>query len=160
MRWPGIEPGSTAWKAAMLTTIPPTPTWWQRLILIKKTFLLHSVLEAILTCRQPREQLRCLYENLMSNVCVKRLFWKNMNCKRLLLDLVCPWRTEEHKVVTFRGTDRQVMGSCDRLIRPRRRKGVGGGGGGWCSEKCGVSKLYPLKIITHENFTPRSNNKF
>ena len=24
MRWPGIEPGSTAWKAAMLTTIPPT----------------------------------------------------------------------------------------------------------------------------------------
>ena len=26
VRWPGIEPGSTAWKAAMLTTIPPTPT--------------------------------------------------------------------------------------------------------------------------------------
>ena len=25
MRWPGIEPGSTAWKAAMLTTIPPAP---------------------------------------------------------------------------------------------------------------------------------------
>ncbi len=24
MRWPGIEPGSTAWKAAMLTIIPPT----------------------------------------------------------------------------------------------------------------------------------------
>lgn len=24
VRWPGIEPGSTAWKAAMLTTIPPT----------------------------------------------------------------------------------------------------------------------------------------
>ncbi len=24
MRWPGIEPGSTAWKAAMLATIPPT----------------------------------------------------------------------------------------------------------------------------------------
>ncbi len=24
MRSPGIEPGSTAWKAAMLTTIPPT----------------------------------------------------------------------------------------------------------------------------------------
>ena len=23
LRWPGIEPGSTAWKAAMLTTIPP-----------------------------------------------------------------------------------------------------------------------------------------
>ena len=27
LRWPGIEPGSTAWKAAMLTTIPPT-LWW------------------------------------------------------------------------------------------------------------------------------------
>ena len=26
LRWPGIEPGSTAWKAAMLTTIPPTQT--------------------------------------------------------------------------------------------------------------------------------------
>ena len=25
MRRPGIEPGSTAWKAAMLTIIPPTP---------------------------------------------------------------------------------------------------------------------------------------
>lgn len=24
MRQPGIEPGSTAWKAAVLTTIPPT----------------------------------------------------------------------------------------------------------------------------------------
>ena len=24
MRWPGIEPGSTAWKAAMLTIIPPS----------------------------------------------------------------------------------------------------------------------------------------
>ncbi len=24
MHWPGIEPGSTAWKAAMLATIPPT----------------------------------------------------------------------------------------------------------------------------------------
>ena len=27
MRRPGIEPGSTAWKAAMLTTIPPTLSW-------------------------------------------------------------------------------------------------------------------------------------
>ena len=24
MRWPGIEPGSIAWKATMLTIIPPT----------------------------------------------------------------------------------------------------------------------------------------
>ena len=24
MRWPGIEPGSTAWKAAMLAFTPPT----------------------------------------------------------------------------------------------------------------------------------------
>ena len=24
LHWPGIEPGSTAWEAAMLTTIPPT----------------------------------------------------------------------------------------------------------------------------------------
>ena len=27
LRRPGIEPGSTAWKAAMLTTIPPTQPW-------------------------------------------------------------------------------------------------------------------------------------
>ena len=26
LRWPGIEPGSTAWKATMLTITPPTPT--------------------------------------------------------------------------------------------------------------------------------------
>ena len=25
MRWPGIEPGSTAWKATMLTITPPSP---------------------------------------------------------------------------------------------------------------------------------------
>ncbi|CAM4568229.1 unnamed protein product [Leuciscus chuanchicus] len=31
MRWPGIEPGSTAWKAAMLTTIPPTQAVGRRL---------------------------------------------------------------------------------------------------------------------------------
>ena len=24
LRWPGIEPGSTAWKATMLTSIPPS----------------------------------------------------------------------------------------------------------------------------------------
>ena len=24
LRWPGVEPGSTAWKEAMLTAIPPT----------------------------------------------------------------------------------------------------------------------------------------
>ena len=24
LRWPGVEPGSTAWKAAMLTVIPPS----------------------------------------------------------------------------------------------------------------------------------------
>ena len=24
MHWPGIKPGSTAWEAAILTTIPPT----------------------------------------------------------------------------------------------------------------------------------------
>ena len=27
LRRPGIEPGSTAWKAAMLTIIPPTPSY-------------------------------------------------------------------------------------------------------------------------------------
>ena len=31
LRRPGIEPGSTAWKAAMLTTIPPTP-WCENVI--------------------------------------------------------------------------------------------------------------------------------
>ena len=66
-----------------------------------------------------------------------------MNRKRLLLDLVSPWRTEEHKVVTFRGTDRQVMGSCDRLIRPRGGGGGGGGGGGRVP-----------KSVVYQNFTP------
>ena len=36
VRWPGIEPGSTAWKAAMLTIIPPTLTydrWTENLLL-------------------------------------------------------------------------------------------------------------------------------
>ena len=31
MRWPGVEPGSTAWKATMLTVTPPT------LAYVKKT---------------------------------------------------------------------------------------------------------------------------
>ena len=30
LRGPGIEPGSTAWKAAMLTITPATPSWWER----------------------------------------------------------------------------------------------------------------------------------
>ena len=34
------------------------------------------VLEAILMSGQPREKLQCLYENLMSNNSVKRLFGK------------------------------------------------------------------------------------
>ena len=43
LRWPGIEPGSTAWKAAMLTTIPPT---------------LHSPSSAV---RRPRARPRILF---------------------------------------------------------------------------------------------------
>ncbi len=35
MRRPGIEPGSTAWKAAMLTTIPPTLVIIEIIYLIK-----------------------------------------------------------------------------------------------------------------------------
>ena len=35
MRRPGIEPGSTAWKATMLTITPPTPV-------IRRSFLFHS----------------------------------------------------------------------------------------------------------------------
>ena len=31
LRRPGIKPGSTAWKAAMLTTIPPTP-WCKNVV--------------------------------------------------------------------------------------------------------------------------------
>ena len=27
LRWPGVEPGSTAWKATMLTVTPPTLTY-------------------------------------------------------------------------------------------------------------------------------------
>ena len=34
MRQPGIEPGSTAWKAAMLTTIPLTLTSAASLLLV------------------------------------------------------------------------------------------------------------------------------
>ena len=35
MRRPGIEPGSTAWKAAMLTTIPPTLYERNALVLVR-----------------------------------------------------------------------------------------------------------------------------
>ena len=27
VHWPGVEPGSTAWKAAMLTVTPPMLSW-------------------------------------------------------------------------------------------------------------------------------------
>ena len=41
-----------------------------------------AVLEAILTSRQPREKLQCLYENLMSNNFRKTAVLKrNINCK-------------------------------------------------------------------------------
>ena len=32
VRWPGIEPGSNAWKASMLTITPPTRTSWPCLL--------------------------------------------------------------------------------------------------------------------------------
>ena len=38
MRRPGIEPGSTAWKAAMLTTIPPTLVNLQHISIIKQSY--------------------------------------------------------------------------------------------------------------------------
>ena len=41
-----------------------------------------TVFDAILTSRQPREKLQCLYENLMSNNFRKTaILKKNMNCK-------------------------------------------------------------------------------
>ena len=41
-----------------------------------------TVLEAILTSRQPREKLQCLYENLMSNnFCKTAVLKRNINCK-------------------------------------------------------------------------------
>ena len=48
MRWPGIEPGSTAWKAAMLTIIPPSlvDTTWTT----KSTIRLGAVRKGCFTC--------------------------------------------------------------------------------------------------------------
>ena len=40
-----------------------------------------TVFDAILTSRQTREKLQCLYENLISNNCRKTAVLKNMNCK-------------------------------------------------------------------------------
>ena len=50
--------------------------------LMKTRIDLVTVLEAILTSRQPREKLLCLYENLMSNNFRKTaVLKKKMNCK-------------------------------------------------------------------------------
>ena len=50
MRWPGIEPGSIAWKATMLTTIPPTLVhdnmWFQ--LNIKITHFQNHILNVFL----------------------------------------------------------------------------------------------------------------
>ena len=44
-----------------------------------------TVFDAILTSRQPREKLQCLYENLISNNFRKTaILKKNMNCKQKL----------------------------------------------------------------------------
>ena len=49
---------------------------------IMKTIDLVTVFDAILTSRQTREKLQCLYENLMSNNSRKTaVLKKNMNCK-------------------------------------------------------------------------------
>ena len=49
MRQPGIEPGSTAWKAAMLTTIPLTlvvEEWREKLKVMKAKCKYHPVCTA------------------------------------------------------------------------------------------------------------------
>ena len=47
MRQPGVEPGSTAWKAAMLTVIPLTPNWMksnQHLVTLKASQHVHRTM--------------------------------------------------------------------------------------------------------------------
>ena len=43
LRWPGVEPGSTAWKAAMLTAIPPTLDGSYRSLIITNLNVLTSM---------------------------------------------------------------------------------------------------------------------
>ena len=51
-------------------------------ILSQESGCLITVLEAILTRRQPHEKLQCLYENLMlNNFCKTAFLKKKMNCK-------------------------------------------------------------------------------
>ena len=53
LRRPGIEPGSTAWKAAMLTTIPPT--LWLLEALMKDPLLVTQRSERV-KCQKCRDQ--------------------------------------------------------------------------------------------------------
>ena len=43
MRWPGVEPGSIAWKATMLTVTPPTLHTETRHGRIKLCSVLHNI---------------------------------------------------------------------------------------------------------------------
>ena len=49
LRWPGVEPGSTAWKAAMLTVIPPSHFLIPR---YKWLLLIFSYQNVIIQCLQ------------------------------------------------------------------------------------------------------------
>ncbi len=71
MRRPGIEPGSTAWKAAMLTTIPPTPHGYNMRPNSYEMFLFKNALEPGLS--------------------QQRRFISNVTAIRAVNDTVQPW---------------------------------------------------------------------
>ena len=105
MRRPGIEPGSTAWKAAMLTIIPPTPHIalgfyldYSREQFVSKCVLeflqvwincwsgvlswgYSSVVEQSAAVRQVHGSNPCVpYKNFSSNICM--FFVSNMDVQR------------------------------------------------------------------------------
>ena len=43
VRWPGIEPGSNAWKASMLTITPPTPTQETNILTLYTNYPIHQI---------------------------------------------------------------------------------------------------------------------
>ena len=68
MRWPGIEPGSTAWKATMLTITPPSP--------LRKGFELNN---------------RLSYKLFLSGPCVKQHKGSHQTSRAYHTNVNSPW---------------------------------------------------------------------
>ena len=131
MRWPGIEPGSNAWKASMLTITPPTlrPIWQKDISIPSQTYFIFHKLNKLLETKQFELYLFCnttrqvlyRYYNDCLFISQKAAHWRS---RGLLVVQIgsnrCCWQKMWWIPETFRNvwdpSERTILGDCSRTL--------------------------------------------